>query len=683
MESEPLQEVDLGGNRAARSQFVLAFNDLTYNVRQPKKKAVRTPSFQRGRVQAVPYDIERPPKVKTLLDRVSGEARQGEILAILGPSGSGKSTLLDALANRIARESLQGTITLNGERLKSGALLKVISTYVMQDDMLYPMLTVEETLMFAAEFRLPKTWTTRDKKKRVEVLIDQLGLKKAAKTIVGDEGHRGVSGGERRRVSIGVDIVHDPIILFLDEPISGLDSTSAYMVIKVLHEIAEKGSLVIMSIHQPSSRILNLLDRMIFLSRGRTVYYGPPGSLPKYFSEFGMPIPREQNPAEFTLDLVHKLQEDEQTDPTGIRRLVGFCKSWGLRNVSRREPSTLRTSNGMSLNEVIFNCIPHARLVNGTIPNYANNPWTEMWVLMKRSYTNSWRLPEIFISQLGAVIFTGVLCASLFWKLEKSSTGVTERLGFFSVAMSTMFYIVVNALPAFLDERYIFYRETSHNAYRRSSYVISRAIGGFPALVVYSVVFAGVTYFPVGLDGGFNGFLYYTICSLAAFWSGSGFANFLSGILTEFVSGFAVVMAALRFFLTFCGFYINRDRIPHYWLWFHYMSLMKYPYQGAMQNEFGNNSTCFSQGVQLFDNTIVEKAATYDQKAALLPGISMILGRNITTQTCMTTGPDILKQNAVNDLSKWDEIWVQIAWGFLFRFLFYIALKVGSNNKRR
>ncbi|KAL2896412.1 ABC transporter G family member 2 [Bienertia sinuspersici] len=176
-------------------------------------------------------------------------------MAVLGASGSGKSTLIDALANRIARGSLKGNITLNGEPLES-RLLKVISAYVMQDDLLYPMLTVEETLMFAAEFRLPKSLSKSKKAARVQQLIDQLGLRNAAKTIIGDEGHRGVSGGERRRVSIGIDIIHDPIILFLDEPTSGLDSTSAYMVVKVLQRIAQSGSIVVMSIHQPSYRIM-------------------------------------------------------------------------------------------------------------------------------------------------------------------------------------------------------------------------------------------------------------------------------------------------------------------------------------------------------------------------------------------------------------------------------------------
>ncbi|MCE3051143.1 hypothetical protein HAX54_048985 [Datura stramonium] len=135
--------------------------------------------------------------MKVLLNDISGEAREGEIMAVLGASGSGKSTLIDALADRISRESLKGNVTLNGEVLES-KILKVISAYVMQDDLLFPMLTVEETLMFSAEFRLPRTLSKSKKKARVLALIDQLGLKNAAKTVIGDEGHRGVSGGRKK-----------------------------------------------------------------------------------------------------------------------------------------------------------------------------------------------------------------------------------------------------------------------------------------------------------------------------------------------------------------------------------------------------------------------------------------------------------------------------------------------------
>lgn len=174
--------------------FVLSFNNLTYSVKVRRK--ITCPALLRrpitGATTGDPVSGEPVAgenlftRTKVLLNNISGEARDGEIVAVLGASGSGKSTLIDGLANRIAKESLKGTITLNGEPLDS-RLLKVISAYVMQDDLLYPMLTVEETLMFAAEFRLPRTLSKSKKKMRVQALIDQLGLRNAAKTIIGDE----------------------------------------------------------------------------------------------------------------------------------------------------------------------------------------------------------------------------------------------------------------------------------------------------------------------------------------------------------------------------------------------------------------------------------------------------------------------------------------------------------------
>ncbi|OMP07525.1 ABC transporter-like protein [Corchorus olitorius] len=351
--------------------FLLSFKNITYYVKVGPKS--RLPC--RGNKIVSPEKNNR----KILLDDISGEAREGEIMAILGASGSGKSTLLDALANRIDKNSLKGSVTLNGEALESG-FLKVISAYVMQDDLLFPMLTVEETLMFSADFRLPRSLSKEKKKARVQALIDQLGLRNAAKTIIGDEGHRGVSGGERRRVSIGIDIIHDPILLFLDEPTSGLDSTSAYKVVKVLQRIAQSGSIVIMSIHQPSSRILDLLDHLILLSHGQIVYNGSPTNLPCFFDGFGHPFPEKGNPAEVALDFIRELEDT----PSEVQKLVEFNQSWqalmNLDNDSNYKPS-------VALRDAINRSIARGKLVTGVIattdlnltpslvPSFANPFW--------------------------------------------------------------------------------------------------------------------------------------------------------------------------------------------------------------------------------------------------------------------------------------------------------------------
>ncbi|XP_021296101.1 ABC transporter G family member 16-like [Herrania umbratica] len=497
----PVHEILVDVTQPRPMPFVLSFNNLSYSVKVSRKMAL--PGFLRRRTRSAASSATGDPlaadryfnKTKTLLNDISGEARDGEILAVLGASGSGKSTLIDALANRIAKGSLKGNVTLNGEVLES-RMLKVISAYVMQDDLLYPMLTVEETLMFAAEFRLPRTLSKSKKKMRVQALIDQLGLRNAAKTVIGDEGHRGVSGGERRRVSIGIDIIHDPIILFLDEPTSGLDSTSAFMVVKVLQRIAQSGSIVIMSVHQPSYRILGLLDRLIFLSRGQTVYSGSPTNLPLYFSEFGHPIPENENRTEFALDLIRELEGS----PGGTKSLVEFNKSWqNMKHTGDSEPDRL----GLSLKDAISASISRGKLVSGAsndvtstsmVPSFANPFWKEMVVLSNRSILNSRRMPELFGIRLGAVMVTGFILATVFWRLDNSPKGVQERIGFFAFAMSTTFYTCADALPVFLQERYIFMRETAYNAYRRLSYVISNALVTLPGLIFLSLAFAVTTF---------------------------------------------------------------------------------------------------------------------------------------------------------------------------------------------
>ncbi|KAK4585031.1 hypothetical protein RGQ29_022624 [Quercus rubra] len=195
-----------------------------------------------------------------LLNRITGYAPKGWITAVMGPSGAGKSTLLDGLAGRIASGSLKCRVSLDGKEM-SPSLIKRTSAYIMQDDRLFPMLTVYETLMFAANFRLGPI-SRAEKQERVDKLIEQLGLSRSV--------------WWRGRVTIGVDIIHGPSLPFLDEPTSGLDSTSAHSVIEKVHHIARSGSTVILTIHQPSSRIQLLLDHLIILARGQLMFQVSP-----------------------------------------------------------------------------------------------------------------------------------------------------------------------------------------------------------------------------------------------------------------------------------------------------------------------------------------------------------------------------------------------------------------------
>ncbi|ESQ44944.1 hypothetical protein EUTSA_v10010159mg [Eutrema salsugineum] len=667
--------LDLPSPDAPPVPFLLAFENLSYSVELRRRFNFSSLLSRR-----------EPTPAKTLLDDVSGEACNGDILAVLGASGAGKSTLIDALAGRL--NSLRGSVTLNGEKILKSRLLKVISAYVMQDDLLFPMLTVKETLMFASEFRLPRSLPKSKKMERVQALIDQLGLRNAENTIIGDEGHRGVSGGERRRVSIGIDIIHDPILLFLDEPTSGLDSTNAFMVVQVLKRIAKSGSIVIMSIHQPSSRIVDLLDRLIILSRGKSVFNGSPAKLPSFFSDFGFPIPEKENTTEFALDLIRQLEGTSQ----GTRELVEFNEKWQHNQPARATPQTT-PYQALSLKESINASVSRGKLVSGSssgtnlipmelsVSSYANPPLIETFILAKRYVKNWIRTPELIGTRIATVMVTGLLLATIYWRLDNTPRGAQERMGFFAFGMSTMFYVCADNIPVFIQERYVFLRETTHNAYRTSSYVISHSLVSLPQLLALSIAFAATTFWTVGLSGGLNSFLYYCLIIYASFWCGSSVVSFISGLVPNVMISYMITIAYLSYCVLLGGFYINRDRIPFYWIWFHYISVLKYPYEAGLINEFDDPSRCFVEGGQVFDGTLLAGVSDV-MKVKLLDTLSKSLGTKITETTCLRTGSDLLMQQGITQLSKWDCLWITFAWGLFFRILFYFSLLFGNKNKR-
>lgn len=197
-------------------------------------------------------------KTKTILHDVSANMPRGTLTAIIGGSGSGKTTMLNTMAERIKsrRLTITGNTLFNGQR----GINSIRSAYVMQQDVLLPTLTVRETLQYSANLRLPPPTTEAERKKVVEEAILELSLKECADTRIGNNIHKGCSGGEKRRTSIGVQLLSNPSVLFLDEPTTGLDATSAFQLVRTLKSLAGKGRTIITTIHQPRSEIWGLFD---------------------------------------------------------------------------------------------------------------------------------------------------------------------------------------------------------------------------------------------------------------------------------------------------------------------------------------------------------------------------------------------------------------------------------------
>jgi ABC-type multidrug transport system ATPase subunit len=272
-----------------------------------------------------------PPKTLHILKGVSGCVRPGEMLAIIGGSGAGKSTFLDILAMRKSTGEVTGKVLFNGTPGQElGSLLRRVTGYVTQEDIAKETLTVRETLRFQAELRLdPKTFTPKMREARVEQVMEQLGISHRADMRIGNEEKRGLSGGEKKRVAIGVALVTDPSVLYLDEPTSGLDSYNSLAVIRLLRKLTEMGKTVITTIHQPRSTIFELFDQLLVLNQGQTVYLGPASEATKYFDAIGFPIPPHINPSDFVIDVL--LDPDRAnmttTDITDLDFAASYAKS--------------------------------------------------------------------------------------------------------------------------------------------------------------------------------------------------------------------------------------------------------------------------------------------------------------------------------------------------------------------
>uniref|UniRef100_T1KQ16 ABC transporter domain-containing protein n=2 Tax=Tetranychus urticae TaxID=32264 RepID=T1KQ16_TETUR len=287
---------------------------------------------------------------RRILDDINGYARPGQVLGIMGPSGSGKSSLLNVLSGRLKPD--QGCITLAGEMLNKRMKRKI--NYVLQHDIFLPNLTLRQTLKYNAILRLPESMSYSQKMKQVDNIIDILDLGQCMDTIIGDASRRGLSGGEKKRANIACELLSNPSVMLLDEPTSGLDSSTALGIMKFLKEYAMKErKIVIISIHQPSSQIFYLLDKLLLLSNGNLAYFGDSHSVVPFFSSIGFEITPNYNPADFMMETIKGSKQDQEKIISAARRLSK------LPLTQRSRPPSLSSSSSPSSHQMKTSSIDH------------------------------------------------------------------------------------------------------------------------------------------------------------------------------------------------------------------------------------------------------------------------------------------------------------------------------------
>ncbi|KAK1435134.1 hypothetical protein QVD17_00894 [Tagetes erecta] len=258
---------------------------------------------------------------KHLLRSVTGKISPGRVSAVMGPSGAGKTTFLSALTGKASGCTVSGSILINGKNESMNSYKKIIG-FVPQDDIVHGDLTVEENLWFSARCRLPKDLSRAGKVLVLERVIESLGLQHVRDSLVGTVEKRGISGGQRKRVNVGLEMVMEPSLLILDEPTSGLDSSSSQLLLKALRREASEGVNVCMVVHQPSYSLFRMFDDLILLAKGGLVaYLGPVTEVEEYFSGIGIHVPERVNPPDHYIDILEGITKTNTTSAVDYKEL--------------------------------------------------------------------------------------------------------------------------------------------------------------------------------------------------------------------------------------------------------------------------------------------------------------------------------------------------------------------------
>lgn len=587
--------------------YKLAVTDLSYTIRRTKN----------GPISWL-WPNHKPCSSSTqLLKSVSFTAKSSQILAIVGPSGAGKSTLLRIISGRVKNSDFDPkSISFNEQPMSKPSQLRKLCGFVTQEDNLLPLLTVKETLMFSAQFRIKGT-SLKDKEEKVLALMQELGLQHIANSYIGDEEVRGISGGERKRVSIAIDVIHDPPILLLDEPTSGLDSTSALQVLELLASMAKvRNQILILTIHQPSYRMLRYLSSFLILSHGMAAHHGSLKSLEDVICQLGLKIPDRLNPLEFVMEITSQLLEYKKE----CAKLSTDCKE-------------VQDSEECSVDEGF---IDHDQYCSRS---------EEILALSSRFWKMMYRTKQLFAARTMQAIVGGLGLGSVYYHVRANEDGIAERLGLFAFTLSFLLSSTVEALPIFLQERRVLMRETSRRMYRLSSYMVANTIVFIPFLLVVALLFAIPVYWLVGLNPSFNAFMFFVLVVWMIVLMASSLVLFLSAISADFILGNSLICIFLGVFFLFSGYFIPKDSIPKYWLFMYYVSPYRYPLDALLINEYGSlRDKCFSW---------------------LNEGDALV---------CARTGSDVLKDRHLDESMRWHNIGIMCGFFLIYRVLCWILL---------
>ncbi|KAG2462440.1 broad substrate specificity ATP-binding cassette transporter ABCG2-like [Polypterus senegalus] len=630
--------------------------EATFQRGVPTRESLRVPHGSTVSFHNIDYTVKMtsgPPfkhKVveKQILCGISGIMKPG-LNAILGPTGSGKSSLLDVLAARKDPSGLTGDVLIDGAQ--QPANFKCISGYVVQDDVVMGTLTVRENLLFSAALRLPSSITFKEKEERVSNVITELGLTRVADSKVGTELIRGVSGGERKRTNIGMELITEPPVLFLDEPTTGLDASTAKAVLILLKRLARRGRTIIFSIHQPRYSIFKLFDSLTLLAIGKMMYHGPSSSALQYFRSIGYECESFNNPADFFLDVIN-----------GDSTAVTASKDYAIENHDQVKQVKADEDNDAAINiedveridktivqklheeylksEVHAKTMEALKAIEATRPpskkrkfmqsiTYSTSFTTQLYWVINRAFKNLIRNPQASVAQIVVTIVLGLIVGAIFFGVKLDPSGIQNRVGSMFFLTTNQCFSSVSAIELFIRDKKLFIHQYISGYYRLSAYFIAILVGDLiPMRTLPGIIFTIITYWMIGYQKIAGKFFYFMLTLVMVSYTATSMALAISAGMNVVAIANLLITICFVFMIIFSGLLVNLTSVMDWLNWLKYFSIPRYGLTALQVNEFRGLVLC-QNTTQSYEQAMATCSSSTSQFGGVCYGDAYLCGQGI------------------------------------------------------
>ncbi|CAK9163270.1 unnamed protein product [Ilex paraguariensis] len=455
------------------------------------------------------------------------------------------------------------------------------TAYVTQDDTLMTTLTVREAVYYSAQLQLPDSMSKYEKKERADATIREMGLQDAMDTRIGGWSVKGLSGGQKRRVSICIEILTRPKLLFLDEPTSGLDSAASYHVMNRIIRLAQQDRrTIIASIHQPSSEVFELFQNLCLLSSGRTVYFGSTSAANEFFVLNGFPCPAMRNPSDHYLRTVNKDFDADIEQGLGgkisateaINIFVKSYKSSEACQQVQQYVSEICQQNGGTLNK------------KGSQAGFI----TQCLVLTQRSFVNMYRDLGYYWLRLAIYIALCLCVGTIFYDIGFTFGSIQARGSMLMFVAAFLTFMAIGGFPSFVEDMKIFSRERLNGHYGVAAFVVGNTFSSIPYLLIISLIPGAIAYYLVGLQKGIDHFVFFALLLFSCMMLVESLMMIVASVVPDFLMGIITGAGIQGVMMLNGGFFRLPDDLPKpFWRYpMYYIAFHKYANQGFYKNEF-------------------------------------------------------------------------------------------------